>query len=183
MFLLLCHSARNWMWLILISILTLLFQLICRECIIDKNARIGKNVVIANSEVWSSRTPTNSKRLNFYFNFILFLLGLTYFPLIHQFAGSTRSRQILRRILHSIRHNSHIEELNNFRWISDMNCSNDLSSFLSCSVDTESCEIKIWAEVKVSHSQLVHFQRVKFELQADAKNKSCLSHSWISIKQ
>lgn len=27
------------------------FLYICRECIIDKNARIGKNVVIANSEV------------------------------------------------------------------------------------------------------------------------------------
>lgn len=27
------------------------FMILCRECIIDKNARIGKNVVIANSEV------------------------------------------------------------------------------------------------------------------------------------
>lgn len=25
--------------------------ILCRECIIDKNARIGKNVIIANSEV------------------------------------------------------------------------------------------------------------------------------------
>lgn len=30
---------------------TSLLTMICRECIIDKNARIGKNVVIANSEV------------------------------------------------------------------------------------------------------------------------------------
>lgn len=30
--------------------------LICRDCIIDKNARIGKNVVIANSEVQTSYT-------------------------------------------------------------------------------------------------------------------------------
>lgn len=100
---------------ILISFLTL-FQLICRDCIIDKNARIGKNVVIANSEVWPSHTPSNSKRSNI----ILLLLGLTYFPLIHQFAGCTRSRQILRRILHPIRHHSHIEELNNPRWNCDM---------------------------------------------------------------
>lgn len=28
-----------------------LFMMLCRDCIIDKNARIGKNVVIANSEV------------------------------------------------------------------------------------------------------------------------------------
>ena len=28
-----------------------LLIMMCRECIIDKNARIGKNVVIANSEV------------------------------------------------------------------------------------------------------------------------------------
>lgn len=55
--------------------------------------------------------------------FILLLLGLTYFPLIHQFAGCTRSRQIVRRILHPIRHHSHIKELNNPRWGCDMTMS------------------------------------------------------------
>lgn len=110
MFFLLYLSSEK-MNVILISFLTL-FQLICRDCIIDKNARIGKNVVIANSEVRSSHTPNNSKISNF----IFLLLGLTYFPLIHQFAGCTRSRQIFRRILHPIRHHNHIEELNNPRW-------------------------------------------------------------------
>lgn len=33
------------------SYLCLFFLIMCRGCIIDKNARIGKNVVIANSEV------------------------------------------------------------------------------------------------------------------------------------
>ncbi|GMP56526.1 hypothetical protein CsSME_00020975 [Camellia sinensis var. sinensis] len=29
-----------------------IFMILCRDCIIDKNARIGKNVIIANSEEW-----------------------------------------------------------------------------------------------------------------------------------
>lgn len=29
----------------------MVLDVMCRDCIIDKNARIGKNVVIANSEV------------------------------------------------------------------------------------------------------------------------------------
>lgn len=109
------HLSSEKTNVILISSLTL-FQPICRECIIDKNARIGKNVVIANSEVWSSHTPNNSRRSNF----IFLLLGLTYYPRIHQFAGYPRSRQILRRILHPIRYHSNIEELNNPRWNCDM---------------------------------------------------------------
>lgn len=64
----------------------------------------------------TSHTPKNSKRSNF----IFLLLGVPYFPLTHQFAGCARSRQILRRILHTIRHHSHIEELNNPRWNCDM---------------------------------------------------------------
>jgi glucose-1-phosphate adenylyltransferase len=35
----------------LFFLMSLLLIIMCRECIIDKNARIGKNVVIANSEV------------------------------------------------------------------------------------------------------------------------------------
>ncbi|KAF5930610.1 hypothetical protein HYC85_031483 [Camellia sinensis] len=32
-----------------------MFTILCRNCIIDKNARIGKNVVIANSKVSFSK--------------------------------------------------------------------------------------------------------------------------------
>lgn len=55
--------------------------------------------------------------------FYLLVTGTHLFSSDTSIAGCTRSRQILRRILHPSRHHSHIEELNNSRWNCDMTMS------------------------------------------------------------
>lgn len=93
------------------------FFLFRRNCIIDKNAKIGKNVIIANAEVsipymcakvnWCSwKLSSNSKH---YFIFVYSRLLIKCFD----FSGCSRSRQTKWRILHSVRDHSHSEECNN----------------------------------------------------------------------